>query len=120
MFNLRVLNKYFVKNVLDKQDPIFFTGLNDFNTSTFLVQSCLSQEGQSVFHFDVLKRIIQTINHEKSRSDESENSIFYENVLNGASYLTCQTLLLNLFQYERVPKPCITHARLGYYDLISS
>ena len=55
MFNLRLLNKYFADNVLHKQDLIC-TGLNDFK-SYFLVQSCLSKEGENVFNFDVLKQV---------------------------------------------------------------
>ena len=57
-----------------------------------LVQPCLSQEGQNVFHFDILKQTSQTIHLEKLLSDESENFTFYENVFNGAKRLTCQTL----------------------------
>ena len=86
-----------------------------------MVQSCLSQEGQNVLHFYVLKQITQIIHLKKSLSDESKSSTFYENVFNGARHLTCQTLwLLFLLQYERVSKPCITNVQLGYYDLFSS
>ena len=96
------------------------SGLNNFN-SYFLIQSCLTQEGQNVFHFDVLKQINQTIHREKSLSDENESSTFYENMFNSARHLTCQTLwLLFLFQYERVSKSCMTNVQSKYYDLFSS
>ena len=60
------------------------------------------------------------IHLEKSLSDESKSSTFYENMFNSARCLTHQTLwLLFLFLYERVSKPCMTNAQSGYNDLFS-
>ena len=76
--------------------------MNDFNSSYFLVHYCLSQRGQNIFSFDVLKQIRQSIHLEISLSEESESFTFYENMRNGARRLTYQTLWLFLFLYERV------------------
>ena len=103
VFNWRFLNKYFVDNILDKQDLICLHTIKWFQFIIFFVQPCLPQEGQNVIHFDILKQITQIIHLEKSLSDESELSTFYENVSNGARRLTRRTQwLLFLFQYERV------------------
>ena len=48
----------------------------------------LSQEGQNVYHFDIVEQISQTIHLEKSLSDERENSTFYDNVFNRVKQLT--------------------------------
>ena len=86
----------------------------------FLVQPCLSQEGQNIIHFDIVTQIAQMIHLEKLLSDESKFSTFYEYVFNGAMHLTCRTLwLLFLLQYERVSKLCMTNAQSGYIDLFS-
>ena len=55
MFNQRFLNKYFVNNDLDEQDLIYLQRIKGFQFIVFLVQFCLSQEGQNVFYFDILK-----------------------------------------------------------------
>ena len=54
-------NEYFVYNVLNKQDLICLQMIKSFQFIIFLVQPCLSQEGQNVFHFDILKQIGETI-----------------------------------------------------------
>ena len=71
---------------------VCFHTIKWFQLIIFLVQPYLSQEGQNVIHIDVLEQVAQTIHLEKSLSDESESSTFYENVFNGARSLTCQTL----------------------------
>ena len=52
-----------------------------------MVQLCLSQEGQNVIYFDILKQTGKVIYFEKSLSDNSESSAFYKNVFNRASCL---------------------------------
>ena len=88
--------------------------------SYFLVQLCLSQEGQNVIYYDVPEQISQTIYFEKWLFDKSKNSAFCKNVFNHTNFLTGQTLLLwFLFQSERVSKPCMTNSQSGYNDLFS-
>ena len=81
---------------------------------------CLFQEGLNVIHVNVLEQVTERIYPEESLSDESERCTFYENVFNGERRLTCQTLLLFLFGYKRVSKPCVTDTQSGYNDLFSS
>ena len=100
MFNQRFSSECFIDNVLDNLDLICLHRIKGFQFIIFLVQPCLSQEGQNVIHFDIVEQTPQTIHLEKSLSDGSEGSIFYGNVFNGARRLTCRTLwLLFLFQY---------------------
>ena len=94
MLNQIFLNEYFVDNVLDQQDLISLHKTKRFQFLIFLVQSSLSQEGQNVFHFDVLEQIAQTIPLEKMLSDEIEIATFNENVFNATRCLTCQILWL--------------------------
>ena len=63
------------------------TRLTSFKLSYFLVQLCLSQEGQNVIYFDVLEQIGSIIYFEKSISYNSKSSAFYKNVFNHASCL---------------------------------
>ena len=93
-FNLRFLDEYFVGKIFDKQDFVYLHTIEWFQLIMFLVQPCLSQERQNIIHFDVVEQIFQTVYLENSLSDESESSTFYENVINGARFLTCQTLRL--------------------------
>ena len=45
-----------------------------------LAQSCFSHKGHNIIHVDILKQVAWTIYLEKLLSDESESSIFYENI----------------------------------------
>ena len=63
-------------------------------SSYYLLQPCLSQERQNVIRVDVLEYIAQTVDIEKSLSDKSELTTFYDNVFNCSRRLTRQTLVV--------------------------
>ena len=55
--SLRFVNEYLVGKIFDQQDFICLHMVNRFPSVIFLVQPCLSQEGQNVIYFDVLEQI---------------------------------------------------------------
>ena len=104
-----------------RKSSFVWTRLNGSNSSCYLVQPCLSQEGQNASHVDVLEQVTQTIHPEKLLSDLTESFTFYGNMFNNARRLICQTLWLwFLSQYNRVSKPCMANTQSEYNDLFAS
>ena len=76
--------------------------------------SCLSQEGQNVFHFDIFIQITQTIHLEKSLSNESESTTFYENVFNGAMCNILDMIRKHIFRYTQLKDQTVLYLTIQF------